>query len=50
MSEELSLYEALGGTYKSVDGILYPDINILEESEVTIGMVGKYGLAWISYI
>jgi len=50
MSEELSLYEAMGGTYKSVDGTLYPDINILEESEVTFGMVGKYGLAWISYM
>ena len=50
MSEELSLYEAMGGTYKSVDGILYPDISILEEPEVTIGMVGKYGLDWISYM
>lgn len=50
MSEELSLYEAMGGTYKSVDGILYPDISISEEPEVTIGMVGKYGLAWISYM
>ena len=50
MREALSLYEAMGGTYKSVYGILYPDISILEESEVTIGMVGKYGLAWISYM
>lgn len=50
MSEELSLYEAMGGTYKSVDGILYPDISISEEPEATIGTVGKYGLAWISYM
>ena len=26
MSEELSLYEAMGGTYTEVDGILYPNI------------------------
>lgn len=50
MSEELSLYEAMGGTYKSVDGILYPDINFSKESEVIIGKVGKYGLAWISFM
>ena len=28
MSRELSLYEAMGGTYRSVDGILYPNIGM----------------------
>ena len=28
MSRELSLYEAMGGTYRSVAGILYPNIGM----------------------
>ena len=31
MSKEESLFEAMGGTYRSVDGILYPDISFLQE-------------------
>lgn len=52
MSRELSLYEAMGGTYKSVDGILYPNITCgLDDTlSVSITDVGKYGLAWISYM
>lgn len=30
MSRDLSLYEAMGGTYTEIDGILYPDIRIKE--------------------
>ena len=28
MSRELSLYEAIGGTYTEVNGILYPNISV----------------------
>lgn len=28
MSRELSTYEAMGGTYTEVDGILYPNIGM----------------------
>ncbi|MDO5127467.1 MAG: hypothetical protein Q4D54_06945 [Eubacteriales bacterium] len=28
MSRELSTYEAMGGTYTEVDGVLYPDIKV----------------------
>ena len=31
MSREESLFEAMGGTYRSVDGILYPNISFLQE-------------------
>ena len=31
MSKEESLFEAMGGTYRSVDGILYPNISFLQE-------------------
>ena len=47
MSIELSTYEAMGGTYTEVDGVLYPNIVVLEESDV---WVGKYGLLWIDYM
>ena len=47
MSRELSTYEAMGGTYTEVDGVLYPNIVVLEESDV---WVGKYGLLWIDYM
>ena len=46
MSIELSTYEAMGGTYTEVNGVLYPNITISEEVDV---WVGKYGL-WIDYI
>lgn len=42
MSRELSIYEAMGGTYTEVDGVLYPDITISEKEEV---WVGKYGFS-----
>ena len=41
MSIELSTYEAMGGTYTEVNGVLYPNITISEEVDV---WVGKYGL------
>lgn len=47
MSRELSIYEAMGGTYTEVDGVLYPDIMVSEEPEV---WVGKYGLIWMDYM
>ena len=52
MSRELSLYEAMGGTYKSVDGILYPNITCGSDNTLSVSItdVGKYGLAWISYM
>ena len=47
MSIELSTYEAMGGTYTEVNGVLYLNITISEEVDV---WVGKYGLLWIDYI
>ena len=50
MSRELSLYEAMGGTYRSVAGILYPNIGMDDvdtksdmASVVTTADIGKYG-------
>ena len=57
MSREESLFEAMGGTYRSVDGILYPNISFLQErmiletdDEVECLDIGKYGLIWISFM
>lgn len=55
MSRELSLYEAMGGTYTEVDGIFYPNISIGEKEldediEVETADIGKYGHLWISYM
>lgn len=47
MSREISTYEAMGGTYTEVDGVLYPNIVVLEEVDV---WAGKYGLLWIDYM
>lgn len=47
MSREISTYEAMGGTYTEVDGVLYPNIVVLEEADV---WAGKYGLLWIDYM
>ena len=54
MSRELSLYEAMGGTYRSVAGILYPNIGMDDvdtksdmASVVTTADIGKYGHLWI---
>ena len=47
MSREISTYEAMGGTYTEVDGVLYPNIVVSEESDV---WVGKYGLLWMDYM
>ncbi len=54
MSRELSIYEAMGGTYSEVDGILYPDI-VMDNSDCKIykkgiSGCGKYGRFWISYM
>ena len=53
MSRDLSLYEAMGGTYRSVDGILYPniDVDVMHsgmDSAITTYDIGKYGHLWIS--
>ena len=57
MSKEESLFEAMGGTYRSVDGILYPNISFLQErmiletdDEGKCLDIGKYGLIWISFM
>lgn len=55
MSRELSLYEAMGGTYTEVDGILYPNIGMDDkQSDVDLAIatidIGKYGHLWISYM
>ena len=57
MSRELSLYEAMGGTYTEVDGILYPNIGMDDTDTksdmdlvVTSTDIGKYGHLWISYM
>ena len=47
MSNEISMFEKLGGTYTEVDGVLYPNIKVSEESDV---WVGKYGLLWMNYM
>lgn len=47
MSRELSTYEAMGGTYTEVEGVLYPNIVASEEANV---WVGKYGLLWMDYM
>ena len=47
MSRKISTYEAMDGTYTGVDGVLYPNIVVSEESDV---WVGKYGLLWINYM
>jgi len=46
--EEKTIFEQLGGQYKEVDGILYPQF---EEEEVTTCLeVGKYGLLWLHFM
>lgn len=57
MSGELSLYEAMGGTYTEVDGFLYPNISVGDADTksdmdlvVTSVDIGKYGHLWISYM
>ena len=47
MSRELSIYEAMGGTYTEVNGVLYPNIKVSEEADV---WVGKFGLLWMNYM
>ena len=55
MSRELSLYEAMGGTYTEVNGILYPNIVVDDkrsdmDSVISTTDIGKYGHLWISYM
>ena len=57
MSRELSLYEAMGGTYTEMDGIFYPNIGMDDtdtksdmDSVVTTADIGKYGHMWIFYM
>ena len=45
-NEELSLYEQMGGTYKEMDGLYYPDIEIEDVSR----FCGKYGDMWKKYM
>ena len=57
MSNEISMFEKLGGTYTKVDGILYPNIGMDDidtksdmDLVVTSTDIGKYGHLWISYM
>ena len=52
MSSKISIFEAMGGTYRTVDGILYPNISAGVEDLLSVSNpdVGKYGLIWISYM
>lgn len=57
MSDEISLFEKLGGTYTEVDGILYPNIGMDDadmksdtDSVMTSVGIGKYGHLWIFYM
>lgn len=55
MSKELSLYEAMGGTYTEVNGVLYPNISVEikeldTDSSISSTDIGKYGHLWISYL
>lgn len=57
MSGELSLYEAMGGTYTEAGGILYPNISVGNadtksntDSAIATADIGKYGHLWISYM
>ena len=47
MKKELSIFEQMGGTYKEVDGIFYPNLVLKPEKNV---MVGKYGTLWMRYM
>ncbi len=57
MSNEISLFEKLGGTYTEVDGIFYPNIG-MDDTDMKSDMdlvvasadIGKYGHLWISYM
>lgn len=55
MSNEISLFEKLGGTYREVDGILYPNIGVEvqvsdKDYDEANADIGKYGHLWISYM
>lgn len=45
-TEEVSMFERMGGQYEERDGIFYPLIS-MEEEHVD---VGKYGLLWMDYM
>jgi hypothetical protein len=45
-NEELALYEQMGGTYKEMDGLYYPNIEIEDVSR----FCGKYGDMWKKYM
>ena len=44
--EALSLYEQMGGIYKEINGILYPDIPLGDEMAEQNDFCGKYGDMW----
>ena len=55
MSNEICMFERMGGTYTEVDGILYPDMEmdvrgLTKAVDVENADVGKYGHLWISYM
>ncbi len=55
MSNEISMFEKLDGTYTEVDGILYPNIGVNDkqsdtDSAITSTDIGKYGHLWISFM
>ncbi len=48
MSTGLSIYGQMGGTYTEKNGLLYPNIFVLNTVEDIA--VGKYGLLWIRFM
>lgn len=53
MSNELSLFELMGGTYREENGMLYPNIIMDSAGEDNVRSVvdaGKYGLIWLDYL
>ncbi len=47
MSEELTIFEQLGGSYIEKDGLLYP---MIDEPTIKNVWVGKYGYIWLDYM
>lgn len=49
MSEELTIFEQLGGSYIEINGLLYPVIDKPTMKSENV-WVGKYGHMWIDYM
>lgn len=45
-NDKKSLYEQMGGTYKEINGIFYPNITLRDEIAEQNDFCGKYGDMW----